>query len=101
MQREVDLDPLNVAWRAVLSSHLTHAEAYDDAIANADKALEINADHWLPLFFLCEMHLSAGALERAVAVAERAHRAAPWQEMNTGMLAGVLSRLGKRTVPCT
>jgi eukaryotic-like serine/threonine-protein kinase len=95
MQREVDLDPLNVVWRSVLSSHFTRAERYDDAIANADKALEINADHWLPLFFLCEVHVLSGALERAVAVAERAHRAAPWQEMNTGMLAGVLSRLGE------
>jgi serine/threonine-protein kinase len=97
MQREVDLDPLNVAWRAVLSSHLTHAERYEEAIANAHRAIDVDPGHWLPYFILSEVYSASGAFDRAVAAAERARQIAPWHNMNTGMLAGVLARVGDTT----
>jgi tetratricopeptide (TPR) repeat protein len=95
MQLEVDLDPLNVPWRAVLSSHLTSLERFQEAVANADKAIEIAPQHWLPHFILAGAYASRGEFDRAVAAAEKARQIAPWHNMNTGMLAGALDRIGE------
>ena len=96
MQREVDHDPLNVAWRSVLASHLTHAERYDEAIETATGAIEIDPSHWVPYFNLAEAYASAGRFAEAIAAAEQAHQTAPWQAMSTGLLAGLLARQGDR-----
>lgn len=97
MQREVDHDPLNVSWRAVLASHMTHAGMYGESIENAQKAIEIDPGHWVPYFPLGEAYVSAGRFGEAIAAAERAHEIAPWSAAPTGMLAGALARVGEKT----
>ena len=48
MQRAVERDPLNAMWRGVLASHLTHAERYEQAIAEATRARQIDPTHIAP-----------------------------------------------------
>ena len=40
MQLEVEQDPLNVLWRTILANHLHHAGMHDQAIVEAQKALD-------------------------------------------------------------
>lgn len=94
MEREIEHDPLNVSWRAVLSSHLNQAEMYDRAIDNARKAIEVDEHHWVPHFILAETYAYTGRFVEAIASAERAHRAAPWNSMPAGVLAGALACVG-------
>jgi eukaryotic-like serine/threonine-protein kinase len=96
MQREVDHDPLNVMYRAVVASHMTHAGMYDQAIENAMKAIEIDPGHWVAHFTLGEAYASAGRFGAAVNATERAHEIAPWHAMATGLLAGALARVGEK-----
>jgi tetratricopeptide (TPR) repeat protein len=48
MQRAVEQDPLNVAWRAILAHILSTTEMYDRALEELRKALELDESHWLP-----------------------------------------------------
>jgi serine/threonine-protein kinase len=96
MQREVDLDPLNISWRAVLSSHLNHAERYEEAIENAQKALAIDEAHWVPMTILSQSYAYQQRWDEAIAVAEKAHRAAPWNANVAGILAGSLACAGEK-----
>lgn len=50
----------------------------------------------MPHYTLGEAYLASGRLEEALASFERAHRAAPWHAMTTGLLAATLSRLGDK-----
>jgi tetratricopeptide (TPR) repeat protein len=96
MQREVDHDPLNVMYRGVLASHMTHAGMHDEAIENARKAIEIDPSHWVAYFTLGEAYAAVGRFSDVVAATERAHQIAPWHAMPTGLLAGALTRLGEK-----
>jgi tetratricopeptide (TPR) repeat protein len=80
----------------VLTSHLTHAQLYDRAVAHANKALESDATNYVPHFTLGETY----AMERwtdAIGALERAHRIIPQDSLATGMLAGALDRIGEKT----
>ena len=79
-----------VPSRGVLSAHLNQAERYDRAIENAHQAIEIDENHWMPYFMLSETYANSGRFAEAIAPAERAHRAAPWNTLSTGVLAGAL-----------
>jgi tetratricopeptide (TPR) repeat protein len=96
MEREVDRDPLNVSYRAVLSSHLNNAGMYDRAIENALKAIEIDEHHWAAYMILGQSYAYTGRFADAIAAAEKAHRIAPWNSMPTGVLAGALACVGEK-----
>ena len=49
MQHEVDNDPLNVSYRAILASHMAHAEMYDKAISNTPKGERDRSGHGSPI----------------------------------------------------
>ena len=97
MERAVEHDPLNAFWRGVLTSHLTHAQLYDRAIEQANEALKIDATHYVPHFTLGEAYATMGRWPEAIGALEQAHRIAPQDALGTGMLAGALVRLGKKT----
>ncbi len=95
MQHEVELDPLNLSWRAVLSSHLNSAERYEEAIENSQTALATEEHHWMSLFMLSQSYAWRGKYAEAIPFAERAYRLAPWHSMPAGVLAGVLACTGE------
>lgn len=97
MRRAVEQDPLNAVWRAIQSAHLTNAGQIDRAIEEAQTAIELDQDHFTPHFILGEAFLAAGRVEDAAAQFEKAHRAAPWHAISSGLLAGSLFRLGERS----
>jgi len=95
MRREVELDPLNVSWRSVLSAHLINTEQYDESIANARKAAEIDEHHWVPPFIIGQAYATAGRNAEALEPTESAYRAVPAHAMAAGQFAGVLARNGR------
>jgi len=95
MRREVERDPLNLMYRAVLASHLTHAGQFDEAVVTAREAIDLNPDLWAGHTILGEALVSAGRFDDAVVALERAHRVAPWHTMPAGFLAGALTRAGR------
>jgi serine/threonine-protein kinase len=96
MQLEVDQDPLNVPFRCILANHLHHAGMHARALAEVQKALELDANFWLAHDVLAEIHLDTGKLEDAVVAGERAYQLAPWNSMATGIFAAALVRVGQR-----
>lgn len=96
MQRAVEQDPLNVAWRAILAHLFSTAEIYDRALEELRKALELDESHWLPNFILAETCLESGNLSDGVAAAEAAYRANPRHSMTWGIFAALLARLGEK-----
>ncbi len=96
MRRAVDQDPLNVSWRAVLASHLSHAGMYGEALEEARSALALDENNWLPHYMIAEAFLGMERFPEVVVEAEEAHRMAPWNSMATGTLAGALTRIGEK-----
>jgi adenylate cyclase len=96
MEQAVECDPLSAHWRGVLASHLTHAERHDEAIRQANEALEIDETNIAPHTTLGEAYTTLGRWAEAVAVLEKVHRIQPSEGMSTGMLAGALVRMGDR-----
>ena len=96
MERQVQVDPLNVSWRAVLAAHLNHAERFHEAIEQATTALSINEHHWGPAFMLAQSYGHLGRWDEAREFAERAYRGARWNGLAAGVLAGVSARSGRR-----
>ena len=97
MEQAVEHDPLNVFWRGVLTSHLTHAQLYERAIQQATEALKIDPGSYLPHFTLGEAYVALGRWHEAVATLEHAHRIVPQDALSAGMLAGALVHLGDKT----
>jgi serine/threonine-protein kinase len=97
MERAVELDPLNAFWRGVFASHLTHAQEYDRAIEEAKQALEIDATSYAPLVILGEAYATCGQWTEATEALENAHRVVPYDSLVSGLLAGVLLRVGQRS----
>ena len=94
MERAVERDPLNAFWRGVLTSHLTHAQRYDEAIRQANEALEVDETNFAPLLTLGEVYVTLGRWPEAAAILEKGYRLQPQEAMTTGWLAGALVRLG-------
>jgi TolB-like protein len=96
MERAVEQDPLNVAWRGVLSGRLYAAEMHERALEEGLKARDFDESQWFPHFILAEIYLALGKLDEAIAEGEAAHHAARWHSMPTGVLAGALARAGEK-----
>jgi serine/threonine-protein kinase len=95
MQIEVEQDPLNAPSRAILANHLLHAGMYAEAMAEAQKAVELDQNHWLGYTEVAEIFIATGQFAEAVTAGEHAYRVAPWHSMPTGVLAAALVRVGE------
>ena len=93
MERAVERDPLNAHWRGVLASHLTHARRAEDAIRQANEALEIDEGSLAGHVTLGEAYISIERWEEAAASLEKAHTVFPQHSMPAGLLAGTLIHL--------
>jgi eukaryotic-like serine/threonine-protein kinase len=97
MERAVERDPLNAHWRGVLASHLTHARRAEDAIRQANEALEIDEGSLAGHVTLAEAYISIERWQEAAASLEKAHTVFPQHSMPVGLLAGTLIHLEDRT----
>ena len=97
MERAVERDPLNAFWRGVLASHLTHAGLHEQAIRQANEALEIDETNIAPHLTLAEAYATMGRWAEATAALEPAYRLQPQYALGAGMLAGALVHLGQHT----
>jgi hypothetical protein len=94
MEKAVEQDPLNVPFRAVFSLVL-NLESPDRGDAEAQKAIEIDERHWAAHYAMGINYVRRGELAEARSFAEQSARAAPWLPLTTGLLAGILRRLGE------
>ncbi len=90
----VELDPLSVFARAMRCHWLNLAGLYERAASEARAALEIE-NHWLVHYVMAETYAARGILDEALVEAEEAYRLAPWHARALGVLAAVLTRLGR------
>ena len=95
MEHSVERDPLNPFWRGVLASHLVHAERYEESIDQSTRAIEVDPSHVVPYTTLAEAYAALERWSDALGPLERAYRLAPGYALTTGMLAGVLLRMGQ------
>ena len=95
MKLAVEQDPLNVAFRAVLASHLVHGHRYDEAIDEVQKALDMDPNNFAARFILIEAYEAKGPLEEALLAAEQAYAVAPWHGNIVGLYAGLLAQAGQ------
>jgi serine/threonine-protein kinase len=95
-ERALEQDPLNVWARSLFARVLSWGEAYDRALAEAQKAAEMDASHWLPHFEIGLSYALRGEFAAAYPAAERSVRAAPWSAHALGLLAGILAQLGEK-----
>jgi TolB-like protein/Tfp pilus assembly protein PilF len=91
----LEQDPLSVASRGMFSWTLLCAGLYDRALAEADKCLQINENHWIPLSAATLALVLRGDLAEARRVAERGVRSAAKRASHLGLLAGILARSGE------
>ena len=94
IEKAVERDPLNVAWRYTKADYLNMAGLYDDALKAGHVALEIDAGYWYCHFAIAETYAAQGMWSEALAAAEKAYELAPWSARATGFLAGLLKRSG-------
>jgi len=94
MRLAVEQDPLNAPYRAILASHLVHARLYEEALVEARKALAMEQNFAAGLTLIEALH-AKGDITEAVAVAQRAHDAVPWNPTVAGMLGGLLAQIGQ------
>ena len=97
MQEAVGRDPLNLMWRGVLVSHLTHAGLIDRAIQEAHAAIEIDPSSHIPRYTLGEAYTVLGRWRDAADTLREAYRLTPQDGLVIGTLAGVLRRMGDRS----
>jgi TolB-like protein/Tfp pilus assembly protein PilF len=91
----LDEDPLSPASRGLFSWMLMCAGNADRAIAEAEKCLQINEGHWIPLAALSLALIESGDFSRARRVAERGLRASSGRPSHVGLLAAIYARLGE------
>jgi serine/threonine-protein kinase len=96
VERALEQDPLNVWARGMFAFVLSLGEAYDRALAEAQKAMEMDASHWIPHCAIGLSYALRGEFAAARPAAERSVRAAPWSAQALGLLAGILAQLGEK-----
>jgi tetratricopeptide (TPR) repeat protein len=89
-------DPLNSFWRARQSWVLANANRYDEAIAEARKALEFDETNYQARMMIALSHACQGDLALALEAAEAVYRTSAFDAFATGLLGGILSRLGEK-----
>jgi tetratricopeptide (TPR) repeat protein len=96
LEKAVEQDPLNAAFRAGLSGALYLAGLYDRALAEAQKALELDEHYWPAHYLIGITYAVQGMFSEALGPTERAYRLAPWNPRVLGLLAGILVRMGEK-----
>ena len=96
-EKALEQDPLKVFVRLAFALVLGIAEMHERAVAEAQAALEIDANSWGANFAIALTYVLRGELTEAREAAERSVRAAPWHPQPVGILAGILARLGNMT----
>jgi adenylate cyclase len=89
-------DPQNSFWRSRRSWVLANANRYDESLAEASKALELDPTNYQARMMMALCHACQNNLTRALEAAEAVHRTAAFDAFGTGILGGVLSRLGEK-----
>jgi serine/threonine-protein kinase len=89
-------DPLNSTWRARQSWTLLCAEMYEAAIVEARKALEPEDGSRGAHLAIALSYFFQAQLAEARQSAEEAFRAAPWNPLVVGLLAGLLVQAGEK-----
>jgi tetratricopeptide (TPR) repeat protein len=87
-------DPLNPIVRLNYIFCLQAAGRGNDAVAAAEKIVELNPSFFMAHLSLGVIHAFDGQFAAALASAESAYAQAPWNHRVIGLLAGVLTRLG-------
>jgi len=88
-------DPLNSFWRARRAWIFMNSDRYDEAIAEARNALELDASNYQARMMIALSLTFQGKLTEAREPAEEVFRIAAFDALNTGLLAGLLTRAGE------
>jgi len=96
IDRALEQDPLSVWARGVFGIVLSWEGAYDRALIEAQKAVEMDASHFIPHFVIGLSYALRGEFAAARPAALRSVTAAPWSAQNLGLLAGILAQLGEK-----
>jgi len=96
MARAVAQDPLNPTWHAILAAHLIDLDRFDQAIASARRATELEPNYALALNLLGEALWASDRHAEALSQFERGHELASWNSFTTGRLASALVVHGDR-----
>jgi serine/threonine-protein kinase len=91
----IEQDPLNATVRCLFAFVLQQGEAYDRALAEAQKAVELEASHYFAHYVIGANYAFRGEFAAARPAAERSVQAAPWFAQASGLLAGILAQLGE------
>jgi serine/threonine protein kinase len=89
----LELDPLNAGFRGTYAMILSFAGLYDRSLTEAQKAMQRDEVQWFAHFAASMSHLQRGHLLEARQAAEKCARAAPWNAIALGTLAGILALL--------
>ena len=92
----VESDPLNLRSRSALGNHLTIAGAYDRAIHEFRRVLDIDDNAWFTHAALVRSYLLKGMLPEALRCPGAAYRLVPWHAIVIGQVAALLVRTRDR-----
>ncbi|MBV9303917.1 MAG: protein kinase [Acidobacteriaceae bacterium] len=94
IERALERDPLNVAYRRSLACCLLGAGREADAAEESRRILELYESEYWAYFLLSIIHARRGELEEAVQTARKAYSLAPWYSVVVATLAAMLMRTG-------
>jgi serine/threonine-protein kinase len=97
MARGLQEDPLNLLYRHHYARGLRHLGRLDEAAAELQGILDLDADFPWALETLGAVCAQQGNFEEGLAITERAHVVIPWSYTVMGQLAALLDRAGDRT----
>ena len=83
-------------WRSRRSWVLANANRYEESLAEARKALEFDATNYQARMMMALSYTCQGNLARALEAAEDVYRTSAFDAFGTGLLGGILSRLGEK-----
>ncbi len=96
MTKVIAEDPLNSMWRGRLAWILLACERYEDAIAQARKALELDTQDYQARMMIAIANTFNGSPGEAREHAEEVFRLAPFDSYGRGLLAGLLAKAGEK-----
>jgi tetratricopeptide (TPR) repeat protein len=89
-------DPLNSFWRARRAWVVNNANRYDESLAESRTALECDATNYQARMMMALSYTCQGNLALSREAAEAVYRTAAFDAFGTGLLGGILSRLGEK-----
>jgi tetratricopeptide (TPR) repeat protein len=89
-------DPINSFWRARRAWVFLWADRHDEAIAEARKALEFDSTNYQARMMIALSLTFRGKMSEALEASEEVFRIAAYDALNTGLLAGLLARVGEQ-----